>query len=269
VRDPDNQYDFFAIKVFDANNNRIGFIRRGCNKEIAERLDAKEPMHGVITSIELVDTGRKPWHKICIQVYSDLLEDAELPNTATSVHVRRDTSPTQEPKPALATTVTTKQVARKSSRTNTPSPVRIKATAASPETIATEKSLLSMIGKFFGTIFLGVAILAFLVFTLSQCAQTSTSYSSKPPSTKPSTSTTTTRPPATAPSATPPRTGSSTSSEDAYNAWLEDNAIEDGEYNFDVEGGDWESVDPPERNPASGYKPEWDKYYEEDFPEVD
>jgi hypothetical protein len=211
----------------------------------AIRLEKEEDLHGLALELTLLT-----------KEIEERTRQIEQENAAKTSKPEKPKNPDSQKEPSAKQSI-------KISPTKPKLPIKPQAATAPLVQENVLWQLFKFILKFFGIICLIIAILWFLVAAISSCSAYSKT-TTEPATTKPSATnsdysrTTTT-----------PNTSYRSNDLDNYNAWLEDNAIEDGEYDFDVEGGDWESVDPPDRNPASGYKPEWDKYYKEDFPEVD
>lgn len=66
-REPWNPYDTFAIVVLNPQGQKLGYIPRSENKELARRLDCGARVRVVLTGIEAVHTG---WPQIYIRVYA-------------------------------------------------------------------------------------------------------------------------------------------------------------------------------------------------------
>lgn len=66
-RDAHNHYDQWAIKVFDASNNRLGFVSADVNEIPARLMDGGKSLFAEVVGVELVDS----WVKIEIGVWLD------------------------------------------------------------------------------------------------------------------------------------------------------------------------------------------------------
>ncbi|MFN3752411.1 MAG: HIRAN domain-containing protein, partial [Thiobacillus sp.] len=60
VREPDNPHDRRAVRI-DWRNEKLGYVPREHNAEIAARLDAGEDLHARITDI---DFEAEPWRRV-------------------------------------------------------------------------------------------------------------------------------------------------------------------------------------------------------------
>lgn len=67
LRDPDNYYDEWAIKVILPGKGRIGFLPDDLNQIIARLMDGGKCVFGQITDIEKL--GR--WMRVSMEVYLD------------------------------------------------------------------------------------------------------------------------------------------------------------------------------------------------------
>ena len=65
--DAHNHYDQWAIKVFDASNNRLGFVSADVNEIPARLMDGGKSLFAKVVGVELVDS----WVKIEIGVWLD------------------------------------------------------------------------------------------------------------------------------------------------------------------------------------------------------
>ena len=66
-RDTHNRYDQWAIKVFDASGNRLGFVSADINEIPARLMDGGKSLYAEVTGIELIGG----WVKIAIGVWLD------------------------------------------------------------------------------------------------------------------------------------------------------------------------------------------------------
>lgn len=64
-REPDNAFDCWAIRAFDARGNRVGFIPRAVNEIPARLMDAGFRVFAQVTDVELI----RYWYKISIEVW--------------------------------------------------------------------------------------------------------------------------------------------------------------------------------------------------------
>ena len=64
-REPDNPYDGWAIRVFDDQGKRAGFIPRAVNEIPARLMDAGFRVFARVTDVELIGY----WYKISIEVW--------------------------------------------------------------------------------------------------------------------------------------------------------------------------------------------------------
>lgn len=67
IREADNQYDTFAIRIDDANGGKLGYIPRKKNEILARLLDAGKMLYGKISEIEFNDYCS--WITITIKIY--------------------------------------------------------------------------------------------------------------------------------------------------------------------------------------------------------
>lgn len=66
-RDPHNPYDRWAIKVFDARGNRLGFVSADINEMPARLMDGGKELFGQVTQVALVGA----WWRIDMGVWLD------------------------------------------------------------------------------------------------------------------------------------------------------------------------------------------------------
>jgi hypothetical protein len=64
-RDPDNEHDPLAIRVFDADGAELGFVPRAKNEALARLMDAGKSLFGKIESV----TKEGRWLRIDIHLY--------------------------------------------------------------------------------------------------------------------------------------------------------------------------------------------------------
>ena len=70
-REPDNPHDALAIMVVDDNEEKLGYIPRDDNQELARKLDEGEEFITIILEMDL----ESPYQKLCIGVFERDEED--------------------------------------------------------------------------------------------------------------------------------------------------------------------------------------------------
>ena len=68
AREPNNPYDANAVSVY-WNNQRLGYIPRRENSDVARQMDRGAPVKARIVKLT---TARNPWQRIAFEVYVDL-----------------------------------------------------------------------------------------------------------------------------------------------------------------------------------------------------
>ncbi len=66
-REPENPYDALAIMVVDDNEEKLGYIPRDDNHELAQMLDDGKEFVAVILEVDL----ESPYQKLCIGVFEE------------------------------------------------------------------------------------------------------------------------------------------------------------------------------------------------------
>ena len=68
VREPNNPHDANAVSVY-WNGQRLGYIPRRENSDVARQMDRGAPVKARITKLT---TSRNPWQRIAFEVYVEL-----------------------------------------------------------------------------------------------------------------------------------------------------------------------------------------------------
>ncbi len=68
VREKDNRFDKMAIKVMDADGNRLGYVPCDNNEILARLMDGGKLLYGEVRKKELVD---ERWNKVSMRVFLD------------------------------------------------------------------------------------------------------------------------------------------------------------------------------------------------------
>ena len=72
-REPENPYDALAIMVVDDNEEKLGYIPRDENHELAKKLDDGEDVIAVVLEIDV----ESPYQKLCIGLF-EMDESGEI-----------------------------------------------------------------------------------------------------------------------------------------------------------------------------------------------
>lgn len=67
VRDHDNLYDEWAVRVYDASRERVGYVSCECSEIVARLLDGGRRVHGRFEGVSQVEN----WTRIAMGVYLD------------------------------------------------------------------------------------------------------------------------------------------------------------------------------------------------------
>lgn len=67
VRDPKNSHDRWAIRVLDAQGERLGFVPADCNEVLARLMDAGKHLYAQVRGVEMRDS----WVRVGMDIYLD------------------------------------------------------------------------------------------------------------------------------------------------------------------------------------------------------
>lgn len=62
-REPNNDYDKYAIEVFDNKDNKLGYVPKNYNRVIATLMDQGCTVSAVVTAVEA-----SAWEPVCIRI---------------------------------------------------------------------------------------------------------------------------------------------------------------------------------------------------------